>query len=656
MLPLNVVRYGRRQDLPEARRLRAGPLSMTWQDGWLRDLRMGDVPVLQAIYATVRDSGWGTVLPTIKDIHWDVADGSFYVSFAACHQQGEIVFSWRGEIEGSDSGIVRFSMDGEARCAFLTNRIGIAVLHPLSAAGARSLCEHTDGGQEDGVMPVPISPHQPFMDLRAFSHEVSPGVWARVAYEGDVFEMEDQRNWTDASFKTYCPPLGLPFPVRVEAGQRVNQSVTLTLEGPLPKASGAQREPVVALRPLARLHDRARRIPQVGLSVASDGQTLSERQTDRLTAMELHHLRVGLVMARDDWRQRLRSADSEAKRLGLALEVAVFLGDDADAQLDMLSLAAATLGVPVYAWLVLRGGIVLVADATLRSARDQLKAATPTALMAAGSHTHYTELNRGWPDLRPLDAVCLGLTPQMHAFDNLSMIETTATQAVVLSDCREKTDGLPALVGPITLRLRSDPTTIDDTSQVAHAHGDERQMSLFAAAWTVASLKYLSEGGAYAATYFETAGPLGVQGKPENAHTLTPFSAMADTVYPLYHVLADAGEWQESLAIPVVSSAPLRVVALCLESDHRRTVLLANLTNDEQRVRLSGLGTRARGRWLDETTFWQACFEPELYRGQAWQDVDLDADLALLPYAVVRLDIEQVGRSSACGQPDRHGR
>jgi len=50
-----------------------------------------------------------------------------------------------------------------------------------------------------------------------------------------------------------------------------------------------------------------------------------------------------------------------------------------------------------------------------------------------------------------------------------------------------------------------------------------------------------------------------------------------------------------------------------------------------------------RGRWLDETTFWQACFEPELYRQQAWQDVDLDAELALLPYAVVRLDIEQVG-------------
>lgn len=29
-------------------------------------------------------------------------------------------------------------------------------------------------------------------------------------FEGDVFEMEDQRNWTDASYKTYCTPWGCP--------------------------------------------------------------------------------------------------------------------------------------------------------------------------------------------------------------------------------------------------------------------------------------------------------------------------------------------------------------------------------------------------------------------------------------------------------------
>src|SRR5699024_4989680 len=50
-----------------------------------------------------------------------------------------------------------------------------------------------------------------------------------VAFDGDTFEMEDQRNWTDASFKTYSRPLSLPFPYTVEAGAAVRQAVTITV-------------------------------------------------------------------------------------------------------------------------------------------------------------------------------------------------------------------------------------------------------------------------------------------------------------------------------------------------------------------------------------------------------------------------------------------
>ena len=38
--------------------------------------------------------------------------------------------------------------------------------------------------------------------------------------EGDTFEMEDQRNWTDASYKTYVRPLALPWPYTLRAGEQ----------------------------------------------------------------------------------------------------------------------------------------------------------------------------------------------------------------------------------------------------------------------------------------------------------------------------------------------------------------------------------------------------------------------------------------------------
>ena len=46
-----------------------------------------------------------------------------------------------------------------------------------------------------------------------------PGVFATVRMEGDAFEMEDHRNWTDASFKTYVRPLALPWPYVLPAGR-----------------------------------------------------------------------------------------------------------------------------------------------------------------------------------------------------------------------------------------------------------------------------------------------------------------------------------------------------------------------------------------------------------------------------------------------------
>ena len=41
------------------------------------------------------------------------------------------------------------------------------------------------------------------------------------------FEMEDQRQWLDASFKTYFRPLSWPLPYTVEEGSRIDQQVTL---------------------------------------------------------------------------------------------------------------------------------------------------------------------------------------------------------------------------------------------------------------------------------------------------------------------------------------------------------------------------------------------------------------------------------------------
>ena len=110
--------------------------------------------------------------------------------------------------------------------------------------------------------------------MRAVSYEVTAGVEAEVRFEGEIFEMEDQRNWTDASYKTYGTPLSEPFPVEVPAGAKISQRITLTLKTQRESSTVTQD---TTPQPLAFEVSSAnsRPLPYIGLGVASHGDPLS---------------------------------------------------------------------------------------------------------------------------------------------------------------------------------------------------------------------------------------------------------------------------------------------------------------------------------------------------------------------------------------------
>src|SRR5262245_20431589 len=106
------------------------------------------------------------------------------------------------------------------------------------------------------------------------THSPLPGIKAEVRFDGDVFETEDHRNWTDASFKTYVRPLALPWPYVLAKGETFAQSITLTLGGKLPKAKakGGAKPVVVAIG------KQAFAMPVIGASVPmSEAEAASER-------------------------------------------------------------------------------------------------------------------------------------------------------------------------------------------------------------------------------------------------------------------------------------------------------------------------------------------------------------------------------------------
>ncbi len=197
----------------------------------------------------------------------------------------------------------------------------------MANAGDRALIEHVDGSLEESRFPGQIAPQlmidgtirpvYPFANMRSLAHVATPDLTAKVTFTGEIFEMEDQRNWTDASYKTYGTPLELPFPVEVAAGTKVAQTVTLTLEGAKIEERKIEDRADGDVVTIVVDRNNTTPLPAIGLGVADHGQPLTEREIERLRALNLSHLRVDLSTADPDWGERLEQATAQARALGV---------------------------------------------------------------------------------------------------------------------------------------------------------------------------------------------------------------------------------------------------------------------------------------------------------------------------------------------------
>ena len=597
---------------------------MVLEAGTLRYLEGGEHEILRGIYAAVRDENWGTVPGVLRDVEVDDQGDSFEVRFASEHITDTVHFVWRGHVTGESTGRVRFSFDGEAKTTFERNRIGFCVLHPMSCADAPCEVEHTDGRVTEARFPVTISPHQPFKDIRAIRHEVREGLWAEVRMEGDIFETEDQRNWTDASFKTYCTPLANPFPVRVEKGTKIKQHITLELHGPRPDAA------ISGETLTFRVSQAASPLPSLGLGAGRSA--LTPEELGRVKALDLSHLRLDLDL-QEDFVSLLEQKTGEARALGLNLELALHLSDDAEAELRALAQALQDLTPPIARVLIFHKNEKSTGARWLEESRKYL----PDVPLAGGTDAFFTELNRGRPSLGALDLVTYSLNPQVHAFDDASLIETLPAQAVTVESAAGFSDGKPVIVSPVTLKMRRNPNATGDGALSLEQRTDPRQASLFGAGWTLGSLKHLFQSNAASLTYFETTGPLGVVAGRE----IPPDSpAPLGSVYPMYHVFADVGEFKGGEVMASSLSHPLLFEGLVLIKDGRQRLVLANFTADEQVIKLDGLNGHYKGRVLDETTAEEASRKPEQFRSKfpLTFEADGDSSVTLNPYALLTLD------------------
>ena len=586
---------------PRSRKLTAGPLTAELENGQLRYVAFKGVEALRGIAFLVRDQNWGTYTPQVDSMWVKEEAGSFTVEYRAVCADANQRLQYAARIIGSNDGGLVFDAVVTPDTDFVTNRTGFVVLHPAWLAGQKLKVTHVDDREEETRFPERISPSQPVFGIRALSHEVVPGLWVTCRMEGDTFEMEDQRNWTDASYKTYVRPLALPWGYTLAKGSRHEQSVRLSFTGRRSGGGSSQASGVIAIElrqglPLC--------MPELGVALPNEEIEAASAAVDALCALTARFL-VCHADLRDS------AALSEFETIGQVAEAAaakivleVVVPDEADvrASLEEVATAAKRARLEIDAVVVSSAsdlkswqpGAKRPEKPTVEDIAAAAREVFPGVKLGGGMLSTFTELNRKRPKAALFDFITHTTCSIVHASDDRSVMETLETLPAIIASTRAMIGEKPYRIGPSAIAARMNPygnAVLDNPSnrRVCLTNYDPRQRGLFNAAWTLGYIAACAYGGVTSVTMGALVGPLGFV----HHHAAgRPYFNSIDGIalYPAFHVMADLARGVGRHLVGTPSSEPRKVARLAWREGTHIVLWLANLTADPLTIRMSGFG------------------------------------------------------------------
>jgi len=636
-------------ELPDAKRreLRAGPISAVFNNGALRYIRYYGEEILRGIAYIVRDKDWGTYAPAIENLSIRQGKHGFIVAYEATCRDKNQAIRYSAEIEAKDDGSLKFSAEGIPLSNFLTNRTGFVVLHPLAATVGRPVeVVHTNGKKEKRKFPKLISPGQPIFEIRSLKHEPLPGVVATVLMEGNKFEMEDHRNWMDASYKTYVCSLLDPWPYTLEKGNSFSQSVTLTVSGKPPRSRPTRS----AAGTTVTLGGIRGRIPEVGLGVpmteaaaAVDAADLVAAAKPQVLVCQIH----GREQEAEEAAARFRDL-SRQTGIPVTLEIILPAKEPADKEVAAIAGAVNAAGLTPASVVVtqmhdlksFQPNTPRPWGPTYEEMAAAARASFPDAKLGGGMLSYFTELNRKPVPKGVFDFITHTGCPIVHAPDDLSVMETLETVPWIFASARAMIGKTPYHIGPTSIPCRDNPygaavAPNPDNGRVCLSDIDPRQRGLFAAAWNLGYLSAAATAGIDAVTLGSATGSQGMIYR-KLAHPQPWFDDGGARVYPTYHVIAGLAAASGARRVDTDSSAPSKIAALAHRSKGGQVLWLANLSGEIQRLKINGFDGAAKLSVLDERSFGAAV------RAPAWLESSTTSmrkvgSLELSSYGVARI-------------------
>ena len=635
----NLAYFGTAEPSQVTRGFAAGALTLDLSDGVIRHLCWHGIEVVRGIACPIRDANWATHTSVLTDERATSTPDAFEVTQVRLVGDGALRVTL--VFKGSSDGTFVATAEMSACRDVITNRAGFTLLHPLrDVAGTPLRVIHPDGSDCASQFPLLISPDQVAGDISGLRHSVS-GIETEILFQGEVFEMEDQRNWSDASFKSYCRPLSLPRPYRLLAGDIQRQEIQIRVRGT------ASRTPPAANASTAtalELKGGVGNVPH--LAVAMEDGAIPDGDALRLCRL-LNPAILQLRVTPQTVPSLCESAKAliAASRAEIELEIVLPSTDDPRTALAQVAAVCKTSALAVARVLALPERYLhsyqpsgpWPAGPTPQDLWIHVRTSFPDAQIGGGVLTYFTELNRCRPGL--CDYVMHGSTAITHAADDCSVMESLEGLSHVFKSGRALAQERDYRLGLVAIGMRSNPYgsgVVENLGQcrIAMAGADPRQRGLFAAAWAVGAVAATKGRRVASMALSAFVGPFGVIHRPEA--WMQPLYEGADMVYPLFHVVRFISGMGGAARLSL-SPMARGMAGVAATTGSQTRLILANLGMDIRHVRLP---CEAEIRTLNADSFDSAIRSPE------WLDVSgarQNSEVALEPLSVAFLTMPSDG-------------
>ena len=627
--------YGSDAPLPGRRRLDAGPLSFELIGGRFGPVHAHGHEVWHGMAFLFRDAGWGTPEPVFEDIAHHADGQGFQLELrghipclpsdvAGGPAEGARI-ALHLTVQGRNDGSLLLRAQATPTHPLRTNRCGWVLMHPMHVAGCALEVLHGDGRSSRSTWPEEVPAWPPFMGVRGLRHEYAPGLWAEALLPGEDYELEDQRNNADASFKTYSRSNLMPRPYVLRPQQPLVREMHLRVPAQAPTSPSHPAPVPLQLR--APAQDKP--MPRLGLAItAASSHCIEPWETELLRQWRPAYLHLTLwsdTLAADiDWQgvRTLLDASGAGLRLDVCAREGLGEGGPQDAAVRQLAQQLAAAGVAPASVAALPCG---------PQAAAWLRPLFPGAAIGGGTPHFFAQLNR-LEGSGAEDFMAFTVCPIVHGTDDDSVMHGLQSLPSLLETARRRHPGRAWQLGPSWLPARASPLgpqpPSDGRHRTALARQDPRTRGLFGAAWLLGHLAAATRAGVQALTLPPLLGDDGLWWSCGAAWQATPAAAMLDVC--LRWRTLDHAELQQ----PEGTAGSWPWAALAGTGTQGPQVLLANLSAQPQT-----LPWPHGGQWacLDAPAWVQHQHDPARSPWRAMGDCP-DA-LALGPYALARINL-----------------